>query len=98
MINVQDMLISQLERELIIIGGKIVEEITEEIQESEDPTVILHNDQFELAFNPKKNEVQFSTTYSNQDIDQNWIDELLILNQSKAKIEELLTLIIRGGK
>ena len=51
---------------------------------------ILRNNRFELEFNFNSKEIIFNTTNSNQTINSEYINEMMLINQSRYEIEFVL--------
>ena len=51
---------------------------------------VVYNNQFELEYHKEAQTLTFSTTYSNQVITPQWMEQLNLLNQNKDAIEVAL--------
>ncbi|MGG1916085.1 hypothetical protein ABFY54_29210 [Priestia megaterium] len=81
-----------------IQGVRSLEDILEQLEESEMFTpevVLIRNNQIELVFVKKSEEMQFRTTYSNQLIDREYMNTLLRISQIQDSIGSLIKTIIR---
>ncbi|PED64049.1 hypothetical protein [Priestia megaterium] len=78
-------------------GVRSLEDIQEQIGESEMFTpevVVIRNNQVELVFVKKTQEIEFRTTYSNQLIDREYMNMVLRISQIQAALGSLIKSII----
>jgi hypothetical protein len=94
-----DQLVAALEnlKNYGVKGVKPVERILEDVEHGMIvwEAQILRNDNFELVFNNKEQKIEFRTTYSNQVIDREFINQLMVIEQNKGHIESLLQTIVK---
>jgi rRNA maturation endonuclease Nob1 len=72
---------------------KPAEELIKEVEKEFSLTseiYILSNKQFKLIYNKNKKQIEFRTAYSNQLIDETYIKHLMLINQNKNEIEQIL--------
>ena len=55
---------------------------------------VLYNNNFEVAFNTEESKMEFKTTYSNQTIDNEYMSEMLTINNSLRVLESHIKNII----
>jgi len=96
-----ELLQKQLQKELSsltswnVVGARSIETIIDELEDNLLHTVqVVYNDRFELVFNKKSNELQFKTTYSNQLIDEAFMNEMLRINQLQGLIGSIIKSIV----
>lgn len=82
-------------------GVRRTKRIIEEIKINDDlmEITILHNMRFEMHYSPRTKKIEFSTTYSNQDITDEYMNEMMTINQAKNLIESNIRMaqrVIKG--
>lgn len=86
-----EMLVDSLKPLKNIEGTRSLEMITDDLNRKLiDTATIIRNNRFELEFNKVSMEIKFRTTFSNQTINKDFMDEMMTIDQSKNWVESNL--------
>lgn len=105
--RMMELLVENLERGLKpfiqkeVEGLRHLDDILEDMDEEFfSETTIFRNKQFVLTFDKKDRKLLFLTTFSNQTIDNNYINEVNFIHQNKMMVEFTLRSImeVKFGK
>lgn len=77
-----------------IKGVKHIKRIEDEIGSIfDDEVTVLYNKQFELVYNKELRSIELRTTFSNQIVSKEYMDEMMWLYQKKGAIEMQLQVL-----